>query len=167
MARGSAKLQQIRSQCPAASSCSMRPRGRDRARARWETKKESPGGPARRYPTRRHPKHFAEPSGGRQRAESRCDLSKVGNLGLQRTHLRGHGALWSRVDCATTGGPLSGALRFSGGQTPTPRPDVVSGGRCQSRAGAGGSSSAPSAPAYAPQLLPNWTAAGRWQRTLW
>ena len=65
-ARDSAKLQQVRSQCPAVSNCSMCPRGRDRGRARRETKKGSAGVAARRHPTRRHPKHFAEPSGGRR-----------------------------------------------------------------------------------------------------
>ena len=66
MVRDSEKQQQVRSQCPAASNCSMCPRGRHRARARRETKKGSAGVAARRHPTRRHPKHFAEPSGGRR-----------------------------------------------------------------------------------------------------
>ena len=66
MVRDSEKQQQISSQSPAASNCSKRHRGRDRARARRETKKGSAGVAARRHPTRRHPKHFAEPSGGRR-----------------------------------------------------------------------------------------------------
>ena len=62
--RDDAKQQQVSIQCPAASSSSTRLRAPNRAKACRLTKKESPEVPVRRHPTRRHPKHFAEPSGG-------------------------------------------------------------------------------------------------------
>ena len=94
----------------AASISSMRPRAPNRAKACRLTKKESPGVPEGRHPTRRHPKHFAEPSGGPLSTLRAHDLEIWLYLGCAEGH---------RSSCA--GSPItSHTSPYSHGSAATP-----------------------------------------------